>query len=517
MFGGNQNNSSGFSLGGTNNTQKPGVNKPVSGFNFGAAGTTQAPSFSFGNAPTAGATQQAQASSSSTGFSFGASTAAPSTQTGNATQGPSSTGLSFGSAAKPAQPSGANSFSFGGTTATPSFGGVPAAKDATAKSTEGFSIGGAPAAGAATSSAPSFSFGAATAAATPAKPTDTKPSTGGFSFGASGATTVVPSTPAPSTGFSFQTPAQSSNVVSQSPLTLSALKTPATTGTTGLGLAKTEKPPETPSFKIPTVPPSKDTTAATTTVADTTKTAAPTSSFSFGAKPGDSSKDSTAKPNEKHAVPSTEILSNLKGKTLGDILNDWQTELHDSVALFHRKAAEVAEADMKVLENADKIYKLATEAKKMSSVQENMSSTLDYIESQQAHLDKELDVFEDKLRAALSQNDSRIKLAIPGGVSAQEEREKTYQLAESLVREVETLQQDVDDLVKQANSIWNPSKDGKESSIELINKVLNEQFNSLRWVDQTLDQLKQRYNEVKEFDKVMESDMQNASNRLRKL
>jgi nuclear pore complex protein Nup62 len=255
--------------------------------------------------------------------------------------------------------------------------------------------------------------------------------------------------------------------VSQSPLTLSALKTPATTGTTGLGLAKTEKPAETPSFKIPTVPPSKDTKAATTTAADTTKTAAPTSSFSFGAKPGDSSKDSTAKPNEKQAVPSTEILSNLKGKTLGDILNDWQTELHDSVALFHRKAAEVAEADMKVLENADKIYKLATEAKKMSSVQENMSSTLDYIESQQAHLDKELDVFEDKLRAALSQNDSRIKLAIPGGVSAQEEREKTYQLAESLVREVETLQQDVDDLVKQANNIWNPSKDGKESSVSL--------------------------------------------------
>lgn len=146
-------------------------------------------------------------------------------------------------------------------------------------------------------------------------------------------------------------------------------------------------------------------------------------------------------------------------------MNDWQTELHDSVALFHRKAAEVAEADMKVLENADKIYKLATETKKMSSLQENMSSTLDYIESQQAHLDKELDVFEDKLRAALSQNDSRIKLAIPGGLLAQEEREKTYQLAESLVREVETLQQDVDDLVKQANSIWNPSKDGKESSV----------------------------------------------------
>jgi hypothetical protein len=47
--------------------------------------------------------------------------------------------------------------------------------------------------------------------------------------------------------------------------------------------------------------------------------------------------------------------------------------------------------------------------------------------------------------------------------------------------------------------------------------VLNEQFNSLRWVDQTLDQLKQRYNEVKEFDKVMERDIQNASNRLRKL
>jgi hypothetical protein len=38
-----------------------------------------------------------------------------------------------------------------------------------------------------------------------------------------------------------------------------------------------------------------------------------------------------------------------------EILNEWQNELHGSVATFHRKAAEVAKLDLKLLDNADKV------------------------------------------------------------------------------------------------------------------------------------------------------------------
>jgi nuclear pore complex protein Nup62 len=52
---------------------------------------------------------------------------------------------------------------------------------------------------------------------------------------------------------------------------------------------------------------------------------------------------------------SAEIVTSLRGKTMEEILNEWQKELRSSVTLFHRKASEIAALDSKLLENSDKV------------------------------------------------------------------------------------------------------------------------------------------------------------------
>lgn len=94
----------------------------------------------------------------------------------------------------------------------------------------------------------------------------------------------------------------------------------------------------------------------------------------------------------------------------------------------------------------------------MQSTQSNLLSTLDYIESQQSQLDKELDQFEGKLQSVLSANPAQKKqtgMASPySGLTAEEERERTYELAETLNAELSQMNQSINDTIETVNKLW---------------------------------------------------------------
>lgn len=202
-------------------------------------------------------------------------------------------------------------------------------------------------------------------------------------------------------------------------------------------------------------------TPAPPAAADANKTA-PLPKFSLETKQEEQKTATTT------TIQPSQMLSNLRGKTMQEILNEWQSELQNSLAAFHRKATDIARIDTRLIENSEKICKLVTESNEIQSTQTNLLSTLDYIESQQQQLDKELDGFESKLQSVLAthpsahlrqqQQQQRHHMASPySGLSADEEREKTFELAESLNLELTHLNRQINETIESVNQIWKKS------------------------------------------------------------
>jgi hypothetical protein len=82
---------------------------------------------------------------------------------------------------------------------------------------------------------------------------------------------------------------------------------------------------------------------------------------------------------------------------------------------------------------------------------------LDYIESQQSQLDSELDAFESKLRSVVASHPPKSTLvgASPySGLSADEVRERTYEVAETLNLEMVDLGHQVNEMVSVMNQLY---------------------------------------------------------------
>lgn len=91
----------------------------------------------------------------------------------------------------------------------------------------------------------------------------------------------------------------------------------------------------------------------------------------------------------------------------------------------------------------------------MQNLETSLSATLDTIDSQQAHLEADLDAFEAKMtpmfRASATPSNSTnhgMKL------TSDDLRENTYRSAETLCLEVAGLEQQVSDMVEKANRVW---------------------------------------------------------------
>lgn len=322
-----------------------------------------------------------------------------------------------------------------------------------------------------------FAFGGA-ASSTAAKKDDVKPvSTGGFSLGGASATA----------------PASADKKEESKPAALGGF---AFGGAPASGTVKTD-----------TASDKKTDSAAKPAVGFSLPTS--TNATSAGAE---KKADGTAKPQTteqkqepgKPASQPVEVITSLRGKTMEEIINEWQNDLHTSMSLFHRKAAEIAKLDTKLVEHSDKIYKLVVDTQQLQSLQTHVSSTLDYMDSQQQQLDKELDSLEQKLIPLLSQKAAASNLPSFGSqqpATAEVMREQMYEMAESLSVELTDMSARVQEMVETVNRAWrgpeSASRVEEETPMDLITKILNEHFNNLQWIDVTTQQLSSRVAEVK--------------------
>ncbi|KAL2304476.1 hypothetical protein Nmel_013229, partial [Mimus melanotis] len=454
-------------------TSTPGI---MAGFSFGAPAATSTPSsqaaapsgFTFGSAGTSSTSSAPSGTTGGFTFSSGTTTQAGTAGFSIGTAAPQATsaGLTFGTAPAAAATTStatlgaatpaAAPFSLGGQPTGLTFGALPSTA-ATSTTTATLTTS--------TSQAPTLSFGTKLAvtstAATTASSTSTTSVLGstGPSLFASVATSSAPASSSTTTG-----------------LSLGATSTGSTgtgsLGTLGFGL------------KVP------GTTAATTSTATGTTSA---SGFPLNLKPLTTT-GAIGAVTSTAAITTTTTTSAPPVMTyaqLESLINKWSLELEDQEKHFLHQATQVNAWDRMLIENGEKITSLHREVEKVKVDQKRLDQELDFILSQQ----KELEDLLTPLEESVKEQSGTIYLQ-----HADEERERTYKLAENIDAQLKRMAQDLKDITEHLNTSRGPAD--TSDPLQQICKILNAHMDSLQWIDQNSAVLQRK---VEEVTKVCES------------
>ncbi|XP_074909934.1 nuclear pore glycoprotein p62-like isoform X2 [Buteo buteo] len=458
-----------LNFGGSTATQATGI---TGGFGFGSSAPTSVPSsqaaapsgFVFGSAGTTATTAATTAQSGTTGgftFSSGTTTQAgtASFNIGTAAAQAAPTGLTFGTAPAAAATTAATlgaatqsttPFSLGGQSSGLNFGSLPSTA-ATSAPTATLT--------ASTSQGPTLSFGTklgvpSTAATTASTTTTSILGSTGPTLFASIASSSAP-TSSTTTGLSLGAPSTGT----------------ASLGTLGFGL----KAPGT-------------TAAATSTATSTTS-----SGFALNLKPL-STTGAIGAVTSTAAITTTTTTSAPPVMTyaqLESLINKWSLELEDQEKHFLHQATQVNAWDRMLIENGEKITSLHREVEKVKLDQKRLDQELDFILSQQ----KELEDLLTPLEESVKEQSGTIYLQ-----HADEERERTYKLAENIDAQLKHMAQDLKDIIEHLNTSGGPAD--TSDPLQQICKILNAHMDSLQWIEQNSAVLQRK---VEEVTKVCES------------
>ncbi|XP_062440908.1 nuclear pore glycoprotein p62-like [Rhea pennata] len=463
-----------LNLGGSSTTQATGI---TGGFGFGGSVPASVPSsqiaapsgFVFGSAGTTTTTTTTTTTQSGTtgGFNFSSGST---TQTGtpsfnistvsNATPQAAPAGLTFGTA--------------------PAASTTTATLGATTQPATAFSLGG---------QSSGLNFGSLTSTAATSAPTGTLTNSASqaptLSFGAKLGVTSTASTTAATTTTSLlgsTGPTLFASIASSS--------APTTSTTTGLSLGATSTGTAalgTLGFglKVPGT-----TAAATSTV--TSSSSAPGVSFALNLKP-------LTTTGTIGAVTSTATITTATTSAppvmtyaqLESLINKWSLELEDQEKHFLHQATQVNAWDRTLIENGEKITSLHREVEKVKLDQKRLDQELDFILSQQ----KELEDLLTPLEESVKEQSGTIYLQ-----HADEERERTYKLAENIDAQLKRMAQDLKDIIEHLNTSGGPAD--TSDPLQQICKILNAHMDSLQWIDQNSALLQRK---VEEVTKVCES------------
>ncbi|XP_059896651.1 nucleoporin 62 like [Gadus macrocephalus] len=310
---------------------------------------------------------------------------------------------------------------------------------------------------------------------------------GGFSFGIKPSSTPAPASIAPATQAA---PTLSSSLFSM-PIPTST-PNPAATGFSlggAVATAASVAPTATTGGLGVMLKPLGAATVAPTPVATSAAVAAPitgiATGFSLGSIKPTSIASGVASLATATAVAAAAMPPAMSYAQLESLINKWSLELEDQERHFLQQATQVNAWDRTLVENGEKITSLHKEMEKVKLDQRRLNQELDFILSQQKELEDLLSPLEDSVR----EQSGTIYMQ-----NADEEREKTYKLAENVDAQLKRMSQDLKEIIEHLNTSSGPSD--TSDPLQQICKILNAHMDSLQWVDQNSVLLQRRVEDV---------------------
>lgn len=457
-------------------------NASAAPFSFEKATPSQAPPFSFGTATTS----QAPAATS---FSFGSG--------GNATQAGAPAASTTGGLAAP-DPS-AKKRTVG------LFGATDESETTSKKPAGGFSFGSSNTVTTATPVSEPFSFAP--------KPTEVntldsnKPTTGGFSFGNTSKQSEPPKA-APG-GFTLGTPATGAENKSETVKPTGGFSFGAPNGKA----AETGSTPASGGFSFGGAKPAEKQDAAPAPTAGfsfgaqkaiennlTPATTATTGGFSFGATKAVEKNQGAApmtslastRPDTTNTTASAPAPASLKNKTMEDIINKWSSDLEKYSQDFQQQAKQISTWDQALLTSGDQISRLYAATVEAEQQSGKVDQALHYIENQQDELSQLLDHYEGEVQNITAE----IGVSQPVDL----EREKAYSQAEKLVGELDSMGTNLAQMIQELNKSGEVMSRLKEDDpLTSIVKILNNQLQSLNWIEENTTTLNEKVERLVEL------------------
>ncbi|KKY19815.1 putative nucleoporin nsp1-like protein [Diplodia seriata] len=166
---------------------------------------------------------------------------------------------------------------------------------------------------------------------------------------------------------------------------------------------------------------------------------------------------------------------------MDEIITRWATDLSKYQKSFQSQAKQVAEWDRMLVENSDKISKLYSKTFQARKDTEEVERQLTAVESDQAELSRWLDNYEKEV-------DDLMDKMVGGQDGLQgpdQERERTYKLAEKLSDRLNDLNKDLSDMIEEINSVSATlsKTDKPDDPLSQVVRVLNNHLSQLQAID----------------------------------
>lgn len=272
-----------------------------------------------------------------------------------------------------------------------------------------------------------------------------------------------------------------------------------------------DKPAAAPLFGAKPAESNTTTTSASTPLFGTKPAAAGATSTPATTEKKEEAKPAVVATPAKHlksAEPTQEeTAAYLKNRSIGDIISKWTSVLGNLTKEFQTQASDINSWDKVLMENGDRITQMYTEVVVAERKQTSIDQTLDYINRQQDDVEALLDNYEAQAAEFLSD------LAGPDGLQpVDQEREKSYRLAEDLNEKLEGMSGNLTNVIKEMNTVQSELANANpDDALTQIVKVLNSHLSSLQWIDSHTTELQEKLDQIQQLESVSHESVESAN------
>lgn len=169
---------------------------------------------------------------------------------------------------------------------------------------------------------------------------------------------------------------------------------------------------------------------------------------------------------------------------MDEIITRWATDLSKYQKEFKEQANKVSEWDRMLVENGEKIQRLFNSTHEAERASNEIERQLQGVESQQEELGAWLDRYEQELDELYAKQG--VNLAREEQITGpDQERERTYKLAEKLTDRLDDMGKDLTKMIKEINDMSGSLGRGgmSDDPLSQIVRVLNSHLTQLQWID----------------------------------
>lgn len=214
---------------------------------------------------------------------------------------------------------------------------------------------------------------------------------------------------------------------------------------------------------------------------------------------------SESKPSEKKTEPTSGIKttltepapSQLKGKTMHEIVSKWASDLDKYQKKFLDQAEQVSKWDRILIDNGDKVSKLYVNTIEAERTQEHLDQSLLYIESHQNQLAAMLDQYEHHINEIYESQFMDSDSMQPADV----EREQAYAIVSKLTEQLDSMEVKLSNMVNDLNKAGTGfSKLEQDSTFSNILQILNSHLATLSWIESSTTKLNEKVSDLKSIN-----------------